>query len=137
MTGDIKDKREIYSIIDFVNIAEEILKEELNYGENVIAALLSRFVKEFDYINWYRFIDANCAGCVSGPKECDIAYGRGKAKGVWRKIIAGEMQSCPCRVNGTLLVDNTQNKLKIESIDLAEHRFKVVELLAKATGGKK
>ena len=122
----MKDTREIYSIQDCKKIVEEVLEEELSLGMNVIECLVDEIEKQFKYVNWIRFQDANCPGCVSGPKECDIAFGRGEYSGTWKKINAGEIQDCPARGGGGTFV---QDEKGFRKIDIASHNFSVVEPL--------
>ena len=117
------DTREIYSIQDGVDVLEKLLKEELGLGYNTVCAITDQFRINFLYINWIRFQRANCVGCVSGPEECDVAYGRNEYRGSYDKIKAGQIQSCPARVNGTMMVERGKG---IESVDLADHKFNVV-----------
>jgi hypothetical protein len=123
------DKREIYSIADFEDILRGVLEEELGLGDAILETLQEEVRKEFRYVNWIRFKATLCGGCVAGPEECDVAYGRQGARGVWKRIVNGEKFSkCPCRVNGTILFDTAEGTL--QEIDLSENEaYNVVEQL--------
>lgn len=120
------DVREIYSIPDCTKIVDEILKEELGLGENVRESILKCVQREFRYINWIRFKNANCPGCVSSPSECDIACGRGQYHGSWAKIVNGKIQKCLARINGTMSFNSEEG---MQDIDIAEHTFNPVDIL--------
>ncbi|HEA68223.1 MAG TPA: hypothetical protein ENI07_15595 [Desulfobacterales bacterium] len=122
----MKDNREIYSIQDCINILEEVLKEQLGLGDYVREAVCDEVERKFEYVNWDRFQSANCPGCVSGPDDCDIAYGKGEWGGAWQKIVDGNMQSCARRVNGTMQFNTAEQEKGIHPIDIADHEFNVV-----------
>jgi len=125
----MNDTREIYSIQDCQDIVDMLLEEELGCGECVREAIQERLRHEFKYVNWLRFKHANCPGCVCSPEECDIFYGRNEFHGTWEKIVNGKIQSCPARVNGTMFFDTGKPEEGIRHIDLADHKFNVVEIL--------
>ena len=82
----MEDKREIYSIQDCLDIVAEQLEKQFGFQEDVAEAFCNAVERGFKYVNWNRFKNANCPGCVSGPDECDIAYGRKEYRGTWAKI---------------------------------------------------
>ena len=126
---DKQDMREIYSIQDCLHIIEEVLEEQLGIKDRVIEAIQKEVNRQFKYVNWIRFQHANCPGCVSAPTECDIACGRKEHEGSWKRIVAGEFQSCPARVGGTMMFDSNKPEEGLQHIDIAEHRFNVVPLI--------
>ncbi|GAH40140.1 unnamed protein product, partial [marine sediment metagenome] len=62
--------------------------------------------------------------CIADSKECDITFGRGEYIGVWHKINAGKIQACPARTGGTMAFDHKEG---LRNIDIADHKFNVVE----------
>lgn len=124
----MNDTREIYSIQDCLDVIEDILEKELGLGFHLIEAISEIITKDFEYTNWNRFKHANCVGCVTSPGDCDISHGRGNHIGIWHKIVAGKIQSCPARIGGTTSFSPEEG---FRNIDIASHKFNVVEPLKK------
>ena len=75
-------KEYIYSENDIREAIEGANKDTINLGEDFLEAFIEKVKYNLnEYTNLYRFYDRNCCGCVSGNKECDFVYGRGKAEG--------------------------------------------------------
>lgn len=118
----------IYSKADFENAIEHGLKDF--FGYELIECISERAIKELDnYVNYYRFTDRNCPGCVSGPEECDVAYGRNKGRDIFDKAKKGKVFDCPCRINGTMCFSREEGIKEIDISDREESPYPVVKLI--------
>ena len=116
----------IYCINDFEEAIEDALEDMFgpNLREFITKQARDRLQR---YVNWYRFMDRNCQGCVSGPKECDLAYGRGRAEGCWNAAKAGKLFDCPVRTNGTFAF-GPRGKEDIDLSSRAEPPYPIVPI---------
>lgn len=93
------------------------------FGHDLIEIIGDKIIDKLErYSNWYRFQGRNCTGCVSSPYDCDVAYGRGKGKGIWDKAFKGDVFDCPSRLNGTLLVNNSKESFSVQSLDVSSRK---------------
>ena len=106
----------IYCINDFEEAIEDALEDM--FGPDLREFIVKRAREKLEqYVNWYRFMNRNCPGCVSGPKECDVAYGRDRGAGCWEQAKNGKLFDCPVRTNGTIAFSSNGT---IKDIDLSE-----------------
>ena len=111
----------VYSEKDISDSIEDVNEETINLGEGLLEVFIEKVKSNLkEYTNLHRFYDRNCYGCVGGNKECDFAYGRGKAAGAWNKAKAGEIFDCPVRTNGTLCFDTKHPEKGLEKIDISD-----------------
>ena len=116
----------IYSKDDFERAIINALEDMFGYELNEI--IKDKVIKYLDeYINLIRFYNRNCAGCVSGNKECDFAYGRNKAVGCWEKAKNGELFDCPVRTNGTFMFSKEKGLNKIDISDRNDDKYPVIK----------
>ncbi len=74
-------ERYIYSGKDICNAIEDVNEDTINLGGDLLELFITKVQKNLSrYANLYRFYDRNCCGCVGSNKECDFAYGRGRAE---------------------------------------------------------
>jgi len=111
----------IYSEKDIEDVIKDTNEKTVNLGYDLLDTFVEKvFYNLREYTNLYRFYRRNCSGCVRSNDKCDFAYGRGRAKGAWKKAKAGEIFDCPVRINGTLIFDTNYPKKGIESIDISD-----------------
>lgn len=116
----------IYSKSDFTQAIQQALKDM--FGYDLIDFIEEKTIKYLDeYVNLYRFYERNCAGCVDEKTECDVAYGKGKAKDCWEKAKKGELFDCPVRINGTLVFTKEEGIKKIDISDRNEPLYPIIK----------
>ena len=114
-------KEYIYSEKDIQDVIEDVNKDTINLGEDLLDAFIEKVKYNLkEYSNLYRFYDRNCCGCVSSKDECAFAYGNGKAQGAWEKARAGKIFNCPVRTNGTLSLNTNHPEKGLEKIDISD-----------------
>jgi hypothetical protein len=114
-------KEYIYSEKDIYDSIEDVNEETINLGEDFLEFFIEKVQSNLrEYTNIHRFYDRNCPGCVSSNNECDFAYGREGAEGLWKKAKDGKIFDCPVRVNGTLCFDTRHPEKGIGKIDISD-----------------
>ena len=117
----MENKEYIYSEKDISEAIRGANEDTINLGEEFLDTFIENIKYNLkEYTNLYRFYDRNCCGCVSSNKECDFAYGKGKAENAWKKVKDGKMFDCPVRTNGTLCFNTNHPEKGLEKIDISD-----------------
>jgi len=111
----------VYCEKDVSDAIEDVNKTTVNLGHHLLEAFIKRVLYNLkEYTNLYRFYGRNCSGCVGAPEDCEFARGQGKAKGGWKKAVAGEIFDCPVRTSGTLQFDTAHPEKGLETLDISD-----------------
>ena len=129
-------KKYIYSEKDVRDSIKDVNEDTINLGEDLLDVFMEKVSTNLkEYTNLHRFYDRNCPGCVSSNDECDVAYGRGKVEGIWKKAKNGEVFDCPIRVNGTMCFDTSHPEKGIEKIDISDRDKPPYPIIKEETNG--
>ena len=116
----------IYEANDVREAIEDAL-EEILPGYKLREFITKEVIKALKQkVNYYRFTDRNCGGCVSGPDECDLACGRGKGKNGYAKAINGDIFDCPVRCNGTMSFSPSEGMKRVDISDRDKPPYPIV-----------
>lgn len=111
----------IYCEKDASDAIEDVNEETVNLGYKLLEVFTKRVLYNLkEYTNLHRFYSRNCSGCVGGKEDCEFARGQGKAKGGWKKAVAGEIFDCPVRTSGTLQFNTNHPEKGIETLDISD-----------------
>jgi len=124
----------VYCEKDVSDAIEDVNERTINLGDELLDIFIKRVLHNLkEYTNLHRFYGRNCSGCVGMPKDCDFAHGQGKAKGGWKKVVAGEIFDCPVRVSGTLQFDTAHPEKGIETLDISDRDKPPYPIIKKET----